>query len=129
MDKWNALQRIRRLAGVGLTTAWTTIVVFLIVFVPPIRYLAFAFIVLTLAIGTLNYLAKIGPTKAWRRTYDGLCRECGYDLRESVDRCPECGSAVEEWRYMSLGSRSTRSVRKKLADRRASVRSKPSRDD
>ena len=46
---------------------------------------------LTLVLGLV--LFALGR-RAWRRRPAGLCPNCGYDLRESPDRCPECGRPV-----------------------------------
>jgi hypothetical protein len=44
------------------------------------------------AIGTALVILIVGQeTQARWRTTHGLCPQCGYDLRETPDRCPECG--------------------------------------
>jgi hypothetical protein len=51
-----------------------------------------------LACGVTFAVAGLGTFRARRRTIrlrEGLCPECGYDLRAAAHRCPECGSPCD----------------------------------
>jgi hypothetical protein len=50
-------------------------------------------------IGLLSLPLPLIAFRRWRRKRrierEGLCRVCGYDLRASVERCPECRTGFE----------------------------------
>jgi hypothetical protein len=46
--------------------------------------------------GLVALLAIWRHRRAKRREFHGSCLSCGYDLRFSRDRCPECGSLIPQ---------------------------------
>ena len=49
---------------------------------------------LTVVVGSLAY--QLHPReRREQRLAHGLCVQCGYDLRATPDRCPECGTATQ----------------------------------
>ena len=62
--------------------------------VVPLAYLVALFAVLPTADGW----RRLRQRRRRLRTHKGLCVVCGYDLRASRDRCPECGATAAERR-------------------------------
>jgi hypothetical protein len=48
------------------------------------------------AVAPVNWIALRFLERAAARRAPGLCRNCGYDLRATPDRCPECGKIAEK---------------------------------
>jgi len=55
-----------------------------------------SFFILLGAIGALSFLAARRESARLHRQASGLCVKCGYDLRSTPDRCPECGTIKEK---------------------------------
>src|SRR5262245_2747467 len=55
---------------------------------------ALPFWFLTLLSGILPVRAVFRMVRSRRRQHRGLCQRCGYDLRASTGKCPECGTPI-----------------------------------
>ncbi|MEA2709789.1 MAG: hypothetical protein QOF78_2390 [Phycisphaerales bacterium] len=59
----------------------------------PARWFAVPYFVPIVLLGIPPAMMLLGAWRRRRRGRRGLCRDCGYDLRHSPERCPECGAA------------------------------------
>jgi len=55
-------------------------------------YVAFPQLLILMAFGILPFLRLISLLRQKRNRMHGRCLACGYDLRATPDRCPECGT-------------------------------------
>jgi hypothetical protein len=58
------------------------------------RYVQFDFRAVAAMSAALPTLWVTLKLRRWFRSKPGCCIHCGYDLRASKDRCPECGAAI-----------------------------------
>jgi hypothetical protein len=57
------------------------------------------FLCILLALPPIGYAVFFA--RARRKRGDGFCVVCGYDLRATADRCPECGTVATKKRVIS----------------------------
>ena len=62
--------------------------------IPQIRMVAIPFWFIVVVAGTVPGAWVAGQARRRKRAREHCCLKCGYDLRASGERCPECGTAV-----------------------------------
>ena len=80
-----------------LTSYWRTLQAWSGIYAPSRNneYVVPYWVVFLISLIPITCSAIIQRRKAMRCARFGLCPTCGYDLRASPDRCPECGKPTE----------------------------------
>jgi len=61
----------------------------------PVSVIIINFAFIALCLRPMYWLFALGTRAAFeRRVERGLCPRCGYDVRASVERCPECNEPI-----------------------------------
>jgi hypothetical protein len=65
-----------------------------------VTYLVMPLWIITAVTGTLPAVFAVRHFKKGTQSLTGLCAHCGYDLRATPDRCPECGTpSLTTWNF------------------------------
>ncbi len=75
--------------------AWLATLIAVIPILAGIPYLLGAAVVGVAVMSPLGIVLYLRKEEREAREVDGRCLYCGYDLRASSERCPECGREVE----------------------------------
>src|SRR5687767_10159507 len=60
-----------------------------------LKQLAFAAAIIAVPLGLLTAIERTRAHRLRKRKIGGQCLKCGYDLRATPHRCPECGTVRE----------------------------------
>jgi len=88
----------KKTAMIGLSLLLLTLGIFLAtaavrVVSGPILYVIWMCVVWSGALIIITWRKRVERVRR-QRERDGLCPSCGYDLRATPDRCPECGAVT-----------------------------------